>query len=143
MNLQPIIQSEVKSEREKQVSYINAYVWNLEGYWWAYLQGSNGDAKIENRLMDTEGKGEGGKNWTGSTEALTLPHVKWRASGNLLYDGGSSNPVLCDNLQGWDGMGGKFKREGTYVWLIHADVWQKPTQYCKTIVLQLKNKELI
>ena len=34
----------------------------------------------------------------------------------------------------------KFKREGTYVylWLIHADVWQKPTQYCKAIVLQLK-----
>ena len=37
-------------------------------------------------------------------------------------------------------MGGKFKREETCVclWLIHADVWQKPTQYCKAIVLQLK-----
>ena len=33
--------------------------------------------------------------------------------------------VLCDNLEGWDGVGGRFKREGTYVylWLIHADVW--------------------
>ena len=37
-------------------------------------------------------------------------------------------------------MGGKFKREGTYVhpWLIHVDVWQKPTQYCKAMILQLK-----
>ena len=33
-----------------------------------------------------------------------------------------------------------FKREGTYVylWLIHVDVWQKPTQYCKAIIFQLK-----
>ena len=24
------------------------------------------------------------------------------------------------------------------LWLIHADVWQKPTQHCKVIILQLK-----
>ena len=38
-------------------------------------------------------------------------------------------------LEGWDAweVGGRFKREGLYVhlWLTHADVWQKPTQYCK------------
>ena len=40
---------------------------------------------------------------------------------------------------GWD-VGGRFKREGTYVylWLIHVGAWQKPTQYCKAIILQLK-----
>ena len=42
----------------------------------------------------------------------------------------------------WDGweVGGRWKREGTYVhlWLIHADVWQRPTWYCKAIILQLK-----
>ena len=27
-------------------------------------------------------------------------------SGNLLCDAGSSNLVLCDNLEVWDGMGG-------------------------------------
>ena len=28
-----------ESEREKQISYINAYMWNLEKwYWWSYLQ---------------------------------------------------------------------------------------------------------
>ena len=32
-------------------------------------------------------------------------------------------------------IGERFKREGTYVylWLIHVNVWQKPTQYCKAI----------
>ena len=37
-------------------------------------------------------------------------------------------------------MGGRFKREGTYVylWLIHVDIWQKPTQYYKAIILLLK-----
>ena len=38
-------------------------------------------------------------------------------------------------------MGRRFKREGTYVhlWLIHVDVRQKSNQYCKAIILQLKN----
>ena len=41
---------------------------------------------------------------------------------------------------GWE-VGGRFKREGPYVglWLIHVDIWQKLTQYCKAIILQLKN----
>ena len=40
---------------------------------------------------------------------------------------------------GWE-VGGRFKREETYVylWLIYVDVWQKPTQYCKIIIIQLK-----
>ena len=35
-------------------------------------------------------------------------------------------------------------REGTYVylWLIHVDIWQKTTQYCKAIILQLKINKL-
>ena len=33
--------------------------------------------------------------------------------------------------------------QGTYVylWLIHVDVWQKPTQFCKAFILKLKNKQ--
>ena len=39
----------------------------------------------------------------------------------------------------WE-VGGGVKKEGTWVhlWLIHIDVWQKPTQHCKAIILQLK-----
>ena len=37
-------------------------------------------------------------------------------------------------------MGGRLKREEThaYLWLSHPDVWQRPTQYCEAIFLQLK-----
>ena len=59
-----------------------------------------------------------------------------------MYDAGNPKPMLCDNLEGWDGEGGRFKREGTYVklWLIHTEVWQKSSQYCKVIILRLKIK---
>ena len=30
MDLESVIQSEVKSEREKQIPYANAYIWNLK-----------------------------------------------------------------------------------------------------------------
>ena len=42
---------------------------------------------------------------------------------------------------GWE-VGGRFKREGTYVylWLTPVDVWQKTIQHCKAMILQLKNK---
>ena len=33
------------------------------------------------------------------------------------------------------GLGG---REHISLWLIHTDVWQKPSQHCKVIILQLK-----
>ena len=80
-----------KSEREKQILYINAYVWNLEKwYWWTYLQGSNGDTDIQNRLVDTVGEGEGGMNWENNMQTYTLPYVKQIASGNVLCDTGSS-----------------------------------------------------
>ena len=67
----------------------------------------------------------------------------------MLYDARSANQGLCDNLdnlEGWYGVrGGKeiqarWGEEGTriYPWLMHIDVWQKPTQHCKAIILQLK-----
>ena len=50
--------------------------------------------------------------------------------------------MFCDKLEGWDGVGvgERFKKERMYVqlWLIHIAVWQKPTQHCKAIILQLK-----
>ena len=43
----------------------------------------------------------------------TLPYVKSVASGNLLYDAGSSNPVLCDSLDAVTGEGSR-SREHVY-----------------------------
>ena len=46
--------------------------------------------------------------------------------------------MLCE---GWDGV--EDGREGTYVyiWLMHVDIQQRSTQYCKAIILQLKLDE--
>ena len=70
-----------------------------------------------------------------SIETYTLPNVKKIANENQLYDTQNPKSVLCDNPEGWDGEGGG--REGTfvYLWLILVDVWQKPSQHCKVIIL--------
>ena len=34
-------------------------------------------------------------------------------------------------------------RPHTYQWLIHVDVWQKPIQYCKVIIPQLKKRSVL
>ena len=67
------------------------------------------------------------------------------ASGSLMCEAGSPKPALCDNLEGWGGLGRAVEglvQEGgdTYVCLqlIHVDVWQKRSQYCQAIILQLK-----
>ena len=70
-----------------------------------------------------------------------LPYVKQIASGNLLYNAGSSNRCSVTTLRGgigWE-VGRKFKREvrNVYLWLIPVGVSQKPTQYCKAIIFQL------
>ena len=39
-----------KSERERQIQYINEYIGHLERwYWWTYLQGSNGNTATVKR----------------------------------------------------------------------------------------------
>ena len=64
------------------------------------------------------------------------------ASANRMHEAGHSKPVLRVNTEGWSGKGGGMGVQdgGTHVhsWLIHVDVWQKPPQYCKVTVLQLK-----
>ena len=48
---------------------------------------------------------------------------------------------LSKDLEGWDGKGGgREVHEGGDICipLIHVDTWQKPTQHCKAIILQLK-----
>ena len=51
-----------KSEREKQISYINTYIWNLEEwYWWTCLQGRNRDTDIRMDMWTWEGV----VGWTG------------------------------------------------------------------------------
>ena len=106
-------------------------------------QGSSGDTDAENRLADTEGR-LGWANWGGSIEHVHCHVRKWTAGGNVLCGAESSNPVLCDNPEGWDRVGGgREVKEGgdiQYLRLIRVGVWQKSTQHCKATTLQLKKK---
>ena len=71
-----------KSEREKQISYINTYMWSLEKWYrWTGLQGRNRVTDVENKRMDTkEGKcrrGSGdGMNWEIGIDIYTLIRIK-------------------------------------------------------------------
>ena len=41
----------------------------------------------------------------------------------MLYDAGSSNLMLCDNLEGWHGLGGeKEVQEGGDIYILLADL---------------------
>ena len=95
--------------------------------------------------MDTVGERKGGMNGESSIETHTSPYAKQKANRSLSHITQGAQ-IWCSVItqrggMGWD-VGGRFKKEGTYVylWLIHGDVWQKPTQYCKAIILQLKTK---
>ena len=61
------------SERRKQISYINAYMWNLEK--WTSLQGRNRDTDVENKLMDTKGGKWGGAVLVGWARRLGLTYI--------------------------------------------------------------------
>ena len=69
--------SKSERERERQILYIKAYIYNLERrYQWSYIQGSKGDTDVKNRLLDSPGEGKGGIIWEHTTETCTLPYVK-------------------------------------------------------------------
>ena len=62
-----------ESEREKQILFINTYIWKLEKwYWWSYLQGRNRNPDIENRPVTQQGKVRMG--WIGRT---VLKHIHY------------------------------------------------------------------
>ena len=50
-----------------------------------------------------------------------------------MHDAGYPKRVLWDNPEGWVGEGGGrgVQDGGTHIhlWLIHVNVWQKPSQY--------------
>ena len=54
--------------------------------------------------------------------AYTLPYVESIAGGSLLCDARNPKPVLCDNLEGWDGEGGgREVQEGRDICIPMAD----------------------
>ena len=65
-----------KSERERQILYVNAYIWNQERWHQqSYVQGSKGDKDVKNRLLESVEEGEGGMIWENSIKSCALPYV--------------------------------------------------------------------
>ena len=91
------------------------------------------------------GGGEGGADGESSMDADTLARVRYTARG--LCCRLAIKPALGQPRgRHWVRGGRQVEAGRTYVYLrlIQVDVWQKPTLYCKAIILQLKiNKSLI
>ena len=73
--------------------------------------------------------------WT-SLGALISSPIRWSFQGSFPVQRAYNHATL----EGWDGVeGGKEVQEGGNIpRAIYVDRWQKPTQYCKSIMLQLK-----
>ena len=52
-----------KSEREKQILYINAYMWNLEKWWNYPICKVEMETDIQNKCMNTKEECGGGEVW--------------------------------------------------------------------------------
>ena len=93
--------------RESQILCTDAYIWNLERwYWWIYFEGSNGETDIENRPKDMVGgeEREGemyGKSNMEIYNTICKIDSQWVFAVRLT----ELKQWLCDNLEGWDGDG--------------------------------------
>ena len=94
-----------KSERERQISYDIAYMWNLKWYKWTYLQKGNRLTDIENKLIVMEGE-MGFKN----------TYIKYINNKDLLYSTGNyiQYPVINHN-------GKEYEKE--YICVHIYDIW--------------------
>ena len=85
---------------------------------------------------------------TGGRDGSLWWRLSWPAQPSLVREIcsviESSNPVPWDILEGCGRVAGTFSKEAAdvYLCLIHVDGRQKPAQYCKTIILQIKNKDV-
>ena len=123
-------------------------MWNLKRWYWLIcFQGSNGETDIENITMGKRGGEEGeGKMYGESNMEIYNATYKIDSKWEFAVWMRERKQGLCDNLEGWDGEGdGRKVWEGWDMGVPMADSvdgWQKPTKYCKAIILQLKNKKI-
>ena len=129
MNVEPVTQWSM-SERERLISCINTCIRNLERwYWWTHLQGGSGD--VDRTGLWTLGDGEQQTNGEHSVETyITTCKMESRSEFAAWPRGLRLGP--CDHLAGREG-------GACRPWLSHADIWQKPTQCGKAVILQLIN----
>ena len=117
------IQSEV-SQKEKDKHRILRHIWNLEKWYWRiYLQGSSRETDIENRFMDTRGRGRGEGEMYGESNMETYITVcKIDSQQEFAVWIRKLRQGLCFNLEGWDGEeDGKEVQKGGDICILKAD----------------------
>ena len=70
------------------------------------MRDSNRDTDVQNSLLDSVRKGEGGMIWENGIETYII-YVKQIASPGLMHDTGCSGLVHWDDPEGWQGEGGR------------------------------------
>ena len=107
-----------KSEREKQIWYINAYILNLENWWWwTYLQ-----AGIETQTSRTDLWTQQGKERVGQTERAALTYIHYyvenrqQVGSRCITQGAQSGDLWQPRGVGWGGgqEGGSRRRGHMY-----------------------------
>ena len=80
-----------QSERERQISHINTYMWNLEKWYrCSYLKSRKRDKDVQNKHVNTK-RERAGLNWEIGTDINTLLWIKQITNKNLLYSIANSN----------------------------------------------------
>ena len=124
-----------KSEREKQISYINPCMWNLEQrYWWTSLQTEAQGERTDLWARARRGRGR----WVESADASSRPQSQWGPAACLWAATETLHqPKWAGKSGKWGEVAGRFNREGTCVHLppIHVDAWWKWNQDCKAVIL--------
>ena len=104
------------------------------------MQNRKRDTDVQNRLLDSVGEGEGGMFQENSIKTHILSGVKQITNPGWMHEtsarawctGKTQRNRVEKKVGGWSGWG-----IHVTTWLIHANVWQKPLQYCKVFSLQL------
>ena len=104
------------------------------------MQNRKRDTDVQNRILDSVGKGEGGMFQENNIETYVLSRVKQITSPGWMHE--TSARAWCTGKTQRDGWRGRWEGGSGWgihvnLWLIHVNVWQKPLQYCKVISLQL------
>ena len=69
------------------------------------MQDRKKDTDVYNRLLDSEGEGEGGMIWENGIETCILSYVKQITSPGSMHETGCLGLVHWDDPEGWDGEG--------------------------------------
>ena len=105
------------------------------------MQDSKKDTDMYNRLLDSEGEGEGGMIWENGIETCILLCKSRTASLCLMQDTAYLGLVHGDDPKRCYGEGGSCLGTHVHPWQIHVNVWQNQYSIVKQNKVKIKIKK--